>query len=244
MERSEELFSMSLEKYAMRYPYGCRGFGSSIFADLVRKGDENMLKNLLKRKLDAEFMLEQEFTEEIEITPFGLAISRDLENATNLVEVFLQHGCKPESVVSRPVDKTSGITAILAAVGTGKLSMVEIMIQYGADINFANSGLIKRTPLQRAAEIGNKEIVELLYNHGADVNALAAVRSGGTALQLAAIGGYIPLVCNLISWKADVNAPASRVNGRTALEGAAEHGRLDMVQLLIDSGADPVVKEK
>lgn len=131
----------------------------------------------------------------------------------------------------------SRVTALLVAIGTGNVSTIEMLLEYGADVNLAARGPIKRTPLQRAAEIGSTETIQLLYNRGADVNATPARTGGGTALQLAAIGGYIPVAIQLLSLKADVNAPGSKANGRTALEGAAEHGRLDMVKVLLNAGA-------
>ena len=156
------------------------------------------------------------------------------------MEVFLLKGCDPNSIVSQI--RWSGspfirLTALLAAVGTQNAPKVELLLRYGADINLPARGPIKRTPLQRAAEIGSMEIVELLVRNGAEVNAPAARRSGATALQLAAIGGYIPIACALLNLKADIDAPSSKADGRTALEGAAEHGRLDMVKILLNAGA-------
>ena len=94
---------------------------------------------------------------------------------------------------------------------------------------------MKRTPLQKAAEVGNLKIVQLLMTRGADVNAPPAVRGGATALQLAAIGGYIGIVVVLLDNGANVFASAARMNGRTALEGAAEHGQIDMIKVLFNA---------
>ncbi|KAF3068383.1 hypothetical protein GL218_08391 [Daldinia childiae] len=132
---------------------------------------------------------------------------------------------------------TQKITAFLAAVGTRNIQMVDLFIQNGAIINPTITGCIRRTPLQRAAEIGSFEMVELLHNFGADINALPAVSSGATALQLAAIGGYNRIVCYLLNHKAKVDAPAAMVRGMTALEGAAFNGRTDTVHILLKAGA-------
>lgn len=129
------------------------------------------------------------------------------------------------------------LTALLAAVGTRDISIVKILIQHGAIVNFPASGPVKRTPLQRAAEIGSMEMASLLLEHGAEVNAPPARDGGGTALQLAAMGGYIGIAWELMTKGADVNAKASVLNGRTALEGASEHGRFDMVAVLLKAGA-------
>ena len=122
-------------------------------------------------------------------------------------------------------------------MGTKNVSTVNTLIRHKANINLPARGSIKRTPLQRAAEVGSKEIVQILIDHGADVNAAAAQRGGRTALQLAAIGGYAAIVLKLLSHGADVDALSSKTEGRTALEGAAENGRLDTVQILLNAGA-------
>ena len=241
MQHSSEIFSLLIEKHTERYPLGRRGFGADALAIAVHRGDDDMVKYMLEKNMDADeirFTVGGDSTYNYtRMSPFGVAIAKCQETATSTVERFLQRGAKPENVVAETRETNVRVTAFLAAIGTKKPSTVELFIKYEADVNFSTRGPVKRTPLQRAAEIGNMEIVELLYNHGAEVNAPAARRSGGTALQLAAFGGYIPVVCKLLTWKANVNAPASKVNGRTALEGAAEHGRLDTVQLLLNAGA-------
>ncbi|KAF4546270.1 uncharacterized protein LTHEOB_4267 [Lasiodiplodia theobromae] len=129
------------------------------------------------------------------------------------------------------------LTAFLAAVGTRDVSVAKLLIQHGANVNFPANGPVKRTPLQRAAEIGSMDIANLLLEHGAEVNAPPARDGGGTALQLAAMGGYIGIAWELMTKGANVDAKASAANGRTALEGASEHGRLDMVAVLLKAGA-------
>jgi len=231
---SKELFYLLVERHAMRYPLGRKGFGFDVLIEAVRVEDESVVKYLLERGEDANFKPHYETA-----SPFGLAIA---SNHNNIAECMLRNGCDPNSIVSHVLRSDMGlpasrVTALLVAIGTGNVSTIETLLEYGADVNLAARGPIKRTPLQRAAEIGITETVQLLYNRGADVNATPARTGGGTALQLAAIGGYIPVAIQLLSLKADVNAPGSKANGRTALEGAAEHGRLDMVKVLLNAGA-------
>ena len=233
-ERNRDLFDLLINRHKARYPRGRQGFGSSQLAAAIKKGDENCVKALLELR-GSGHMDHME-----DVAPFGLSIFKEGEGAAGFTELFLLKGYDPNSIVARIYEGGSvnvAITAFLAAIGTGNSSTVELLIRYGAKVNLAAQGRVKRTPLQRAAEIGSREIVELLINHGAEVNAPAAARSGGTALQLAAIGGYIPIACMLLDRGADVDAPSSKVNGRSALEGAAENGRLDMVQLLLIKGA-------
>ena len=257
---NEKLFDLLFEKCCARYPMSWGECGAEILAKAIAKGNERVIKLMLQTSVNTNVMthLDGQWA-----TPFGHAIVRQQSNFTGLLELFLQNGCNPNDVVSQTWNGFDGssppvpsrhrqnfpfvplrpvnyprlrATALLAAIGMRNTSTVELFIRYGADVNYPTRGPLKRTSLQRAAEIGCLDIVELLINHGANVHTPAAERGGGTALQLAAIGGYIPLACRLLSLKADVNAPRSKVDGRTALEGAAEHGRLDMVKLLLNGG--------
>ena len=256
--KNQEMFDLLCETYRARYPSARGDFGTIVLMDAIEKGNHDAVKQMLQSGVNPEMMSEPagrppyidpyfDFEENFrKLTAFGYAIIRHKESFT---EYLLQCGCNPNGIVLHDygmVHQTSWDSqqvrpsrepAIVAAIRTQRISMVELLIKYRAKVNFSALGSIKRTPLQKAAEIGNIETVTLLINNGADVNAPAARSSGGTSLQLAAIGGYIPVACKLLNHKADVNAPGSKFNGRTALEGAAEHGRLDMIRLLLNAGA-------
>ena len=237
---NDELVDLLLERYRTRYPARRSYFGVDVLVRAVFDGNERVIKMMLEKGISAKLF---SYEDGVRATPFGHAIARQESNFTGCLELFLQNGCRGNDIVAQATDwdpdppTPPRITALLAAIGSQNISAVELLIRYEADVNFPTRARIKRTPLQRAAEVGSLDILNLLLNHGANVHAPAAERSGGTALQLAAIGGYVAIACKLLSLKADPNAPASKVNGRTALEGAAEHGRLDMVQLLLNGGA-------
>ncbi|KAM0803536.1 ankyrin repeat-containing domain protein [Usnea florida] len=241
--RDKNLFELILERYYARYPT-CRGkLGATLLARFIEDGDESLVRQMLGMGVNDDAATIWDESNGVRRTAFGFAISRQQDNKDNFLEMFLQKGCNPNSVVVfragvfewdvlQPL-----ITAFLAAIDTQSPSIVELFIEYEADVNFPARLGVKRTPLQRASELGNLDIVNILVDRGADVNAPAAARGGGTALQLAVKGCYIPVACRLLSLGADVNAPGSTANGRTALEAAAEHGRLDMVQILFNAGA-------
>ena len=243
--RDKNLFELIFERYCARYPIGQGKLGTTLLARFIENGDESLVRQILNMGVDADVAIFDKENGETR-TGFGFAIFCQQDNKNNFLEMFLQKGCNPNSVVFQSgVDWNdwfgegvrSVITAFLAAIDTQSPSIVELFIKYEADVNFPARLGVKRTPLQRAAELGNLEIVDILVNRGADVNAPAAARGGGTALQLAVIGCYIPVACRLLSLGANVNAPGSIANGKTALEAAAEHGRLDMVQILFNAGA-------
>ena len=265
--KNEKLFDLLFERCCARYPMTWGQPGAEILAGAIAQGNERVIRLMLERRVKDDVMVGLDgqtatpFGHAIvrQQSNFTGLLELFLQNGCNPND-FVSQGFDGSSppVTSRqfkyvPLPFTSRqfeygpsrrvkdphprVTALLAAIGMRNTSTVELFIRYGADVNYPTRGPLKRTPLQRAAEIGSLDIVELLINHGANVHTPAAERGGGTALQLAVIGGYIPLACRLLSLKADVNAPRSTVNGRTALEGAAEHGRLDMVKLLLNGGA-------
>ena len=245
--QNRKLFELLIKEHKVRYPRGRKGFGSEALAQAIEKSEECDVRVLLEIGENGDTMIKYHdqlvtpFGHEL-VTPFGLAILNEKNGVHGFTELFLLKGYDPNGIVSEILYERTGCfrlrtTALLAAVGTQNASTVELLIRHGANCNLAAWGPVKRTPLQRAAEIGSINLVELLLNHGANVNGPAARGGGGTALQLAAIGGYIPIACMLLDRKADVDAPGSKADGRTALEGAAEHGRLDMVQLLLNAEA-------
>ena len=242
MSKSKELIDLLFERYNARYPMGRGQLGTHLLIKAISKGETTTARRMLEKGVNMRAMIDSDDQECLKISPFGCVIAQKQGRIPGLLEHFLQNGCSPNEIVSEEVLGFDGhasprVTAFLAAIGTQDISIVKLFLNYEADVNFPARLRVKRTPLQRAAEVGSLEIVELLINYGANINAPAAMRSGGTALQLAAIGGYARIVCELLNRKADVHAPASKLYGRTALEGAAEHGRLDVVQILINAGA-------
>ena len=251
------ILDLILKRHADRYRKGRKGWGAEILETAIDDGDYHTFQELLGRGADASLMRYRQgerhglygyHSQDWEnVTAFGLAINQSRRIGLKFVEKILQLQTKtagsPESIVSRirivefHSSEDIPLTAFIAAIGTGYQPIVALFLRYNAGVNYPAKIGIRRTPLQRAAEVGNLEIIELLLHHGADVNAPPALRGGGTALQLAAIQGFFPIVRTLLESGADVDAPASKIHGRTALEGAAEHGRLDMVSELLQAGA-------
>jgi hypothetical protein len=169
-------------------------------------------------------------------SPLGLAIKRVVHYKGDfpVVRRLLEAGCDPNSIVSLPESGyASNMTALLAAIHTKGIGLVDLLLECGADVNTQTTRGLIRTPLQLAAELGCLDIVQLLIKKGAQVNASPARRGGGTALQLAAISGNCNIAAELLSHAADPEAPPSNLYGRWPIEGAAEHGRLDMIEYLL-----------
>lgn len=64
----------------------------------------------------------------------------------------------------------TGNTALMLAVESGNIELVEFLIEKGADIEATNINLDKRYALSIAANAGNEEMVKLLLKKGANAN--------------------------------------------------------------------------
>ncbi len=130
---------------------------------------------------------------------------------------------------------SDGVTALMAASGSGNTEVVSILIKAGASINAKDS---KGWTALMNAVYHSTSAVPLLLAAGADVN--AKDENGWTALMLATKSHSskyeAPLVKALLDAGADVNAKDS--TGWTALAHAATEMQLGAVRMLIKAGAD------
>jgi ankyrin repeat protein len=264
---SVELVQTILAARFGRYHRYSKGYGCRALQYAIHRKRADMIKILLANGMDANEIVKRRVSDGREpdsrepdspkpgfpwrrptidfgVSAFGSAIQRDESEDLWIVQMLLNNGADPNSIVTDSFgyfdycyDRFEKATALLEAVRSNKLAMVRKLINAGADANTGARTNISRTPLQAAAELGSIDIVHLLLNHGADVNAPPYYEYGATALQFAAIGGYTGIALLLIENGADVNASPAEIQGRTALEGAVEHGRKDMVQLLLNAGA-------
>ena len=165
--------------------------------------------------------------------PWGMALT---SGDIRMVRTFLAAGADPTYVsdyASHPYN-----SCLVLAISFGEhVSVIQTLLEAGANVNAPVSWDYGRTALQKAVEVGNEDVVDILLEAGADANAPPAAHGGVTALQAAAIGGFLRIARVLLENGADVNAAAAEEHGRTALAGAAEHGRIDMLQFLLDNGA-------
>ena len=115
-------------------------------------------------------------------------------------------------------DRFGGVTRLYWASYFGKLSRVETLIKWGADVNKASiDGL---TPLIAASAGGHADIARALLAAGADVN--AASIGGWTALMCATYYGRIEIVRDLLAAGADKHAVSD--DGQTAHTLAGNEG--------------------
>lgn len=93
------------------------------------------------------------------------------------------------------------------------------------------------SPLMFASLNGQLDLARLLISRGADVN-----KPGWTPLHYAATRGHLALMNLLLEHHAYIDA--SSPNGTTPLMMAAFYGTPSAVKLLLEAGADPLLKNE
>ena len=126
-----------------------------------------------------------------------------------------------------------GRSALHYAANCGKLAIVEVLTQSGANVNAITKKRL--TPLMLASLYGHLNIVKFLVQKGANVNAQDI--KGFTPLMVASILGHIDTIRFLIQKGANVNASPTDGSGFTALKIAKIKGYIDIVKLLAQAGA-------
>jgi ankyrin repeat protein len=126
-----------------------------------------------------------------------------------------------------------GWTPLHLAAFFAQPSVVEALLERGAEVNARAQNGTTNTPLHAGAAGRNLEVVRALVEHGAGVN--ARQEGGFTALHSAALSGDVEMARFLISRGADIDARAS--NNQNALDLALTKGHQAMVNLLDESAA-------
>ncbi len=102
------------------------------------------------------------------------------------------------------------------------------------------SDWIEQERLHRAAEAGDPALVRELLDRGYPVNAFDEL--GKTPLHYAVLGEHFAVVDLLLRRGADINAHDERVIGNTPLAEAVDTCSLPMARLLVETGADPMIR--
>lgn len=149
-----------------------------------------------------------------------------------------------ESPWNSPADHDALRQALQKVAARGKLSIVRLLIEHGADVNPRRDSEVPA--IVKAAEGGNVAVVSELLAHHADPN--ARNRLGQTALFIAAIKGHDKVIETLADARADVNARDKE--GRSPLLYLASEKKAktkwttDTLSLLLHHGADTEVRDQ
>jgi ankyrin repeat protein len=138
-----------------------------------------------------------------------------------------------------PIDSLDDrhFTPLMHAAEKGRESIVEYLIQQGANVNAKEE--FGDSPLVFAASWSHVHIVHALLMAGADVNTMDAEQD--TPLTIAAAEGHTQVCSILLKHQARIDIVNE--TGWTPLEAAVENGHPETVALLLDEGnADPTGK--
>jgi len=102
-------------------------------------------------------------------------------------------------------------------------------------INVEARNSADESPLMIAALNGSSDLAQVLITKGADVN-----KTGWAPLHYAATRGHLQMITLLLDNYAYIDAASP--NGTTPLMMAAFYGTPQSVKLLLDAGADPLIK--
>ena len=150
-------------------------------------------------------------------------------DATN---VLLTAGTNPNTV-----DECGDTCLHLAVRGGCNEETVQAIINHGIDVNAANKSNV--TSLMIAYDEGNIDAINVLLQTGANPNMKDC--EGTTALHCAAQAGCSKdTIQAVIDYGADVNAVNK--DNVTALMIACEKGNIDVINVLLQTGADPNIK--
>lgn len=149
-------------------------------------------------------------------------------NHPSTVSGLLKRGFDPNT------RNPKGEHPLILAVRGAALQVVDVLLANPATQIDTRSAQ-DETPLMLAALKGYAEVCQKLIARDADVN-----KTGWAPLHYAATGGHIVVMRMLLDGHAYIDAASP--NGSTPLMMAARYGSIDAVKLLLEGGADPLLK--
>lgn len=158
---------------------------------------------------------------------FFIAIKRD-DPAT--IAQLLQRGFDANTV------NPEGEPGLLLAVREPSLKVLPVLIAW-KNTNVEARSRSDESPLMLAALKGLTDVCEQLIARGADVN-----KPGWAPLHYAATHAHLDIMTLLLSHHAYIDAESP--NGSTPLMMAAHYGTPQAVHLLLEAGADPLLKNQ
>ncbi len=125
-------------------------------------------------------------------------------------------------------ESKDGFTALHFAAFFSQDRTLDVLVEYGADIEAVTSHPSKMMPIHCAALSGKMEAIDSLLNRGADPDALRA--DGWTALMIAAAHGYERPLLTILHHNCDVDVESS--DGKTAVDLARENGHDRLAEII------------
>jgi ankyrin repeat protein len=158
---------------------------------------------------------------------FFIAIKQD---DPRVISALLNRGFDPNTVDPR------GLPGLYLALREGSLKAAQALVDW-PKTNVEVRTAADESPLMMACLKGHLEMVKKLIARDADVN-----KPGWAPLHYAATNGHLAIMELLLEHHAFVDAESP--NGTTPLMMAAHYGTPASVKLLLESGADPAMKNQ
>lgn len=153
-----------------------------------------------------------------------------LKDDVPVVSGLLERGFDPNT------PNPAGDRALLIALRVGSTKVIPVLLaQPKLDVEARNRQ--DESALMIASLKGMTDMASLLLDKGADVN-----KPGWTPLHYAATGGHLQIMQLLLDNHAYIDAASP--NGSTPLMMAAMYGTPSAVKLLLEAGADPLLKNE
>lgn len=197
-----------------------RESGSTALYFAAQQGNDEIVKFLL------EYGASTELSTKNRATPLSIASQC---GHLKVVETLLNRRCNVN------IQLQDGATSLFLAAQGGHLKVVQQLLSADAEIDQPRQDLT--TPLWIAAQMGYIDIVKLLLQHGASSD--TSRKDGSTPLFKAAYKGFTEVVRELLMFSPSLGILK---NGMTALHAAVLGGSARTVTLLIESGADPSLR--
>jgi ankyrin repeat protein len=196
------------------------------------KGDSEMVRMLLDNGQDPCLVFHCSIKPDMDkenklVHPFGTSVQNaTMSKSSQILKTLLQRDANPNSVTAHCPH-----TPLQIACRDGSMELVELLIEFGANVNSPPAKTYGATALQFAAIGGYMGIAHLLLDKGAEVDAEPAEVEGRTALEGAAEQGRIDMVQLLKNAGADVSESGSGQYER-ALRKALINGHSATANLL------------
>lgn len=146
------------------------------------------------------------------------------------IQSLLQRGFDPNALDPK------GMHGLYLALQEGSVKAAEVLVDW-PKTNVEWRTAKDESPLMMAALKGRTDLVRKLIARGADVN-----KPGWAPLHYAATNGHLEIMLILLEHHAFIDAESP--NKTTPLMMAAHYGSPQAVKLLLDEGADPLVKNE
>ncbi|XP_032523043.2 ankyrin repeat domain-containing protein 27-like [Danaus plexippus] len=223
--------------------------------DLIKANNTEQVQVLLDRNQKHLASIQQTQDNALNI---ALQESKDDDDDTDSETELYQKLCHPLctckkccSKISKNLLKTSptvysrdghGLTPLHVAAIHGKATIVEILIDMGAEINATD--LNECTPLHYAASRGHQNALLLLLHSGSNINKTSVDKN--TPLHMAVNNGHLNCVKALIYFaehgRKKLNVNPKNELGNTPLHLASKWGYEGIAKLLIENGAEPSIQ--